>query len=84
MVEMSDIIEWKDDYLVGLREIDSQHKRIFQLLNKLAVAVDTEKNHRDLPYILSDVLNHFRYHFTSEEVYLKDHPDYDVHHQATL
>ena len=78
---MSDIIEWKDDYLVGLGETDSQHKRIFQLLNKLASAVDVGKNRRNLPYILSDVLNHFRYHFTSEEVYLKDHPDYDVHHQ---
>jgi hemerythrin len=75
------MIAWKEDYTVGLREIDSQHKRISQLLNKLAVAVDARKNHRDLSYILADVLNHFRYHFTSEEVYLEDHPDYDVHHQ---
>ena len=78
---MSDIIEWKTRYIVGVEEIDSQNKRIFQLLNKLAAAVDAGKSHRDLSYILSDVLNHFRYHFTSEDVFLEDHPDYDIHHQ---
>lgn len=78
---MSDIIEWKDDYIVGLKEIDKQHERIFQLLNKLAAAAEAGKSHRDLSYLLSDVLNHFRYHFTSEEAFLEKHPDHDIHHQ---
>jgi hemerythrin len=78
---MSDVIEWKDSYIVDFSEIDSQHKRIFQLLNKLAAAVDAGKSHSDLTHILSDVLNHFRSHFTSEEDYLKNHPDFDIHHQ---
>lgn len=78
---MSDIIEWKDDYIVGLKEIDKQHERIFQLLNKLAAAAEVGKSYRDLSYLLSEVLNHFRYHFTSEEVFLENHPDHDIHHQ---
>jgi hemerythrin len=79
--EMPDTIEWKSSYVVSVKEIDSQHKKIFQLLNKLAVTVEAGKSHRDLAYILSDILNHFRYHFTSEEVYLEAHPDHDIHHQ---
>jgi hemerythrin len=75
---MSDIIEWKNRYIVGVEEIDSQHKRIFQQFNKLAAAVDAGKSHRDLSFILSDVLNQFRYLFTSEEVYLENHPDHDI------
>jgi hemerythrin len=78
---MSDNIVWGNRYIVGIKEIDSQHKKIFQQLNKLDAAVDAEKNQRDLSFMLSDVFNQFRYHFTSEEVYLLNHHDHDRHHQ---
>jgi hemerythrin len=78
---MSKMVEWKTEYRVGIFKIDEQHQDIFKILNELATAIEEDKNRKTLSYILSDVVKHFSYHFTSEEIYLKSHPDFDDHHQ---
>jgi hemerythrin len=30
-------IEWKDDYLTGIEEIDRQHKDFVKLINRLSI-----------------------------------------------
>jgi hemerythrin len=78
---MSNMMEWKTKYHVGIFKIDEQHQDIFKILNKLATAIEEDKNREILSYILSDVVKHFNYHFTDEEIYLESHPDFDDHHQ---
>jgi hemerythrin len=78
---MSKIVEWKTEYRVGIFKIDEQHQDIFRILNKLATAIEEDKDRKTLSYILSDGIKHFSYHFTDEEIYLEGHPDFDAHHQ---
>jgi hemerythrin-like metal-binding protein len=63
---MSNMVEWKTEFSVGIFKIDSQHQDIFKILNKLATAIEEDKDRKILSYILSDVVKHFSYHFTDE------------------
>ena len=78
---MSKMVKWKTEYRVGIFKIDEQHQDIFKILNNLATAIEEDKDRKTLSYILSDVVKHFTYHFTDEEIYLEGHPDFDDHHQ---
>jgi hemerythrin len=78
---MSKMVEWKTENRVGIFKIDEQHQNIFRILNKLATAIEEDKDRKILLYILSDLVKHFNYHFTDEEIYLEVHPDFNDHHQ---
>ncbi len=75
------MVEWKTEYRVEVLKTDEQHQNIFKILNKLATAIEKDKDRKTLSYILSDLVKHFSYHFTHEEIYLECHPDFDAHHQ---
>jgi len=59
---------WSDDFLVGVPEIDEQHRRLLELLaefyEKLAEA---EHGSEALGALVCGLLDYTRYHFTTEE-----------------
>ncbi len=74
------MMEWKKEYSVGIFKIDEQHQEIFKILNRLATSIEEGQERKTLSNILSDVVKHFGYHFTDEEIYLEGHPGFDAHH----
>ena len=71
-VNMSDNeqIAWSDEYIVGIKNIDSQHKKLFKLVNKLYDLKENETTKEDIRTILYDFKNYMQTHFDEEEDYM--------------
>ena len=75
------LFQWKDDYLVGQQEIDSQHKRLFQLADQLHAAMTTGKGKDVMLKTLGDLIDYTKRHFAAEEKLMQksNYPDYLAH-----
>jgi len=68
------LINWKEEYRIGIKLIDEQHKKLFELANK---AFDLLKDdfyidkYDDIIMILKELKNYAIYHFKSEEDYME-------------
>lgn len=73
---MSEFV-WQDDYLLGNKLVDQQHKQLFDLANQLVKSSRKE----DLIDNAMRLYKHVREHFQAEESFMKDHgyPDYQQH-----
>lgn len=62
-------IEWNDSYLLGVPEIDQQHKHLIAIANELYdVATGDESVYETkMPVILKKLTDYTVYHFSMEE-----------------
>jgi hemerythrin-like metal-binding protein len=60
-------IQWTDEFSVGIREIDEQHKKLIALINKLNDANDRGDGSDILSYVFFELVNYAFYHFFTEE-----------------
>lgn len=58
---------WDDSYCIGDRDIDAQHKKMFEILNAITESM-TEEDIKSYILVLS---KHAREHFRSEEALMK-------------
>ena len=65
-------IEWKDEYSVGVEEIDDQHKYFISLLNDLNNAIVAGKSRGELKELFRLVPDYAERHFATEEKYFDD------------
>lgn len=67
-------IKWSDDYLIGVENIDRQHKKLFEIANKaydlLRNEFYTDKFDR-IVEILSELKEYTVFHFQTEEDYMQ-------------
>jgi len=61
-------IEWTEKNLIGIPQVDEQHKELFDLLNRLHAAVADGKDVKILNAVLDDLIEFAVFHFSSEEV----------------
>ncbi len=76
---MSDIFKWNDEYLIGIDEIDAQHKRLFSI----AATFEQAKTDSQSKKALMEVFRYTREHFSLEELFMKkvNYPGYYEHKQ---
>lgn len=69
MSEEIERIEWSDSYLLGIDEIDSQHKQLLAIANELYDVVNGKEDEYSvkMPAILKKLSDYTVYHFSSEE-----------------
>ena len=60
------MIEWKEEYSIGISAIDKQHQHMFHLAAQLQ-----PENQSDAAAVLSDLRAYAAEHFRSEEAYMK-------------
>lgn len=74
-------IEWSDDYIINVREVDNQHKRLTSLVNELHDALQTGETKKVMGKILGDLANYAAYHFATEERFFNiyNYPDCEKH-----
>lgn len=67
------MIKWSDDYLIGIEEIDNQHKKLFEItdsaFNLLMDDLRVDK-YDEIVGIIEELKNYAAYHFKSEEEYM--------------
>jgi hemerythrin len=67
------VFTWNDSYSVGLPSMDNQHKKLFDLINKLYDAMRAGKGQDVIGPVLNEMLDYTKTHFTAEEKILEKH-----------
>lgn len=72
---------WKDEYAIGVFEIDEQHKRLFTLVERLQRAGDEGADREVVDAALRELIDYTKTHFGFEERLLLVHgyEDRDEH-----
>jgi len=76
---MRERLKWQVAYQVGVPEIDSQHKRLFELLNRLQDLYESGNIKSEIQQVLEQMGDYLNTHFSCEEGYLKNHPRIEAH-----
>ena len=64
-------IIWNNDYLIGIEEIDSQHRRIIDQINYLIDNLNNKDKASINHWIIANLDTYSKEHFTAEEYYLR-------------
>jgi hemerythrin len=75
---------WNPDLLLGNTQIDDQHRRIFQILDKLITAIAERKGHEEVGGVLTAASVFVAAHFQMEEALMLQYqyPDLAVHRKS--
>ncbi len=65
-------IEWRDSYSVGIEELDSQHRKLLELINEISDAEDAGTPKASCFAFLNAMIRYAQEHFTAEERYLQN------------
>ena len=78
---MAAFFTWNDSYNTGIREIDTQHKRLVELINALYDAMSKGQAQQLLTPILNELVKYTVSHFSAEERLMvkAGYPDYAAH-----
>jgi len=76
-----DLFQWRDNYSVGIKKVDEQHKKIVGLLNDLYESMKAGKGKETLGVVLKDLFEYTKTHFVTEEslLALYKFPDFEEH-----
>jgi hemerythrin len=71
------LILWNDGYSVKNADMDKQHQRLFDLINKLHDAMGQGKGKETLPEVFNSLVKYTQSHFVAEEALLQkyNYPD---------
>jgi hemerythrin-like metal-binding protein len=77
----TDFFPWKNEYGLGIEEIDNQHRKLIALINKLYEAFIKRSEKENMNTFLKEMLDYARYHFETEEKYFQkiDYPKASEH-----
>jgi len=81
-----EFVEWKESYNVGVKEIDIQHRGLFDLVNKLTKTNDYDPEGRYFLLTFIEFIDYARLHFNTEERYMQEasYSRFEEHKQAHI
>lgn len=76
-------IQWNDSFRVNVKTVDSQHQRLFDLINELYENMESSDSKENIAKAIKDLLDYTVYHFAEEEELMKksNYPDLEQHMQ---
>jgi hemerythrin len=76
-----DLIKWRESYSTGVLSMDTQHRKIIDLINELYRHIRKEESSRSVEDVLSDMMTYAEEHLQAEEHLLKTNgfPGFDEH-----
>lgn len=66
-------INWNESYSVHIKQLDEQHKKLFQIVNALYDAMKNGKGNDVLAGVFDELINYTKLHFSTEENLLNIH-----------
>ena len=66
------LIQWSEDYSVGIKDMDEEHKKLIEIINTLYDAMKIGKSKDVLEKVFSDLLSYTTVHFTDEELLMEN------------
>lgn len=81
--EKSKRVVWSNDYSVGIEDIDNDHKKLIDLINRFQTAIYYNTGSGFEQKALNELVDYTKYHFAKEEDLLEKHgyPQFDEHKQ---
>jgi len=72
---------WKLNCLIGIPEIDEQHRQLFECIDRLENAADQRQRELAAFYVLDELKGYARIHFSVEEIVMRlfDYPGLEAH-----
>lgn len=67
------MLKWKDEYAIGVEEIDEQHQRLFEIGNEIYDLLENyllPDKYDKIVEIVLELKDYTKYHFESEEKYM--------------
>ena len=69
-MDSNEKVLWKDEYKLGIELLDTQHKQLFSLVNKLYEPENQQMTKEELAGILYAFSDYMNVHFKDEEEYM--------------
>ncbi len=86
---MSELLTWKDDYALGIGEVDHEHRALIELINTLHAALGKGASGDEVQTFLAEIHAQIAAHFALEERVMRElrYAEYVAHkadHEALL
>lgn len=80
------LLNWKDEYSVNIKEIDTQHKKLIEMINQLHDAMKEQRGKEALKPVLQQLITYCGTHFAVEEKLMLAHayPEFNEHRDKHL
>jgi len=72
MTRTADVFLWSDGFAIGLGELDAQHRKLIEILNRLAQHHARHATDVDLLGVFDELLDYTTYHFRTEEALMAE------------
>lgn len=75
------ILYWKENYKIGVPEIDEQHQYLIGAINDLHEAISKGHGHDYSEKVLSKLIDYVEFHFSAEENLMEkvEYPEMEEH-----
>jgi len=75
------MIEWKEEYSIGISIIDAEHKALVRIMNAAFVAKQHSNNIDEITALLKELTVYALTHFSTEESYMVEfnYPEFQHH-----
>ncbi|GAB6190793.1 bacteriohemerythrin [Desulfocastanea catecholica] len=68
-----EIINWKNEFSVGVKEMDEQHKKLLAMINRLIEEQHTLTDPRTIADLLTEMTDYAQVHFRAEEFLMAEY-----------
>ncbi len=68
-LQKNETLAWKEEYSVGVKEIDDQHKQLFKIINDLIRVINATPSEKAVSDIVNKLIAYKAVHFGTEEKY---------------
>jgi len=77
-------IEWSEELSVNVPEMDEQHRRLVDILNRFYDAVERGEREEGIKQLFHGVEEYTLFHFNAEEQFMADigYPDLEAHRKT--
>ncbi len=84
-----DIINWKDEYSVGVAKMDEQHKKLIAMINRLIADQNSLTDPKTIADLLTEMTDYAQVHFRAEEYLMAEYgyehkSQHEKQHQAFM
>ncbi len=62
---------WKNIYIIGVEEIDDEHKELFKIVQEMFLDIQIDIRHEKIKEVLTNLYIHINVHFKHEEDYMR-------------
>ena len=75
------LIEWSNNLNTGVDEIDNQHRKLVEIINRLNDSIITKTYGETINNIFIELVDYTKYHFESEEIIMREvgYEDFENH-----